>query len=197
LDGTIREQSVEEQLRSPAGESDANYHKQKGRNVVKLCNIEKRESERAAITKREFVAAGLSSLAAVAVASPAVAQLSKFGSRPLRIVVPFAAGGGVDVFARLAARQQRFMIRKSFGDLGGRPEHCRRHALNRATAKRLVKKDEAVARNDLVVTYDGRGDRAPFFCNFCIRHRISIPANGRQLRAEVGALERYGLPMRM
>jgi tripartite-type tricarboxylate transporter receptor subunit TctC len=39
--------------------------------------------------------------------APAVAQGSKFPERPLRLVVPFPAGGGVDALARLLADRLR------------------------------------------------------------------------------------------
>jgi tripartite-type tricarboxylate transporter receptor subunit TctC len=58
------------------------------------------------IERRQFM---LSSLAAAAslLAAPAVAQQRKLGDRPIRIIVPFAAGGGVDVFARLISEKVR------------------------------------------------------------------------------------------
>ena len=40
-------------------------------------------------------------------AAGAVAQAAKFPERPIKIIVPFAAGGGVDAFARLIAEKLR------------------------------------------------------------------------------------------
>ena len=52
--------------------------------------------------------AHLALIAALTLTSPAWAQ--KFPERPVRVVVPFAAGGGVDTFARMIAQklQDRF-----------------------------------------------------------------------------------------
>lgn len=55
------------------------------------------------LSRRDFLSA-MAAFAGAAVHSPsALAQAAKFPSRPIRIIVPFAAGGGVDVYARLLA----------------------------------------------------------------------------------------------
>jgi tripartite-type tricarboxylate transporter receptor subunit TctC len=57
------------------------------------------------MARRQFM---LSSLALASVVTmPVVAQTRKFGDRPVRMIVPFAAGGGVDVFARPVSEKLR------------------------------------------------------------------------------------------
>jgi tripartite-type tricarboxylate transporter receptor subunit TctC len=58
------------------------------------------------ITRRRFVQSSLA-VASAMVAAPSVAWARKIGERPLRVIVPFAAGGGVDVFARLISEKLR------------------------------------------------------------------------------------------
>jgi tripartite-type tricarboxylate transporter receptor subunit TctC len=53
--------------------------------------------------RRVFVQSGLAAAAAAAV--PAAFAQQKFPSRPIRFVVPFAAGGGGDVVARMLAQR--------------------------------------------------------------------------------------------
>ena len=53
------------------------------------------------IRRREFLVSSLAMLGAGVPAGSAFAQAKDFPNRPIRMIVPFAAGGGVDVFARL------------------------------------------------------------------------------------------------
>ena len=55
------------------------------------------------LSRRNFLRASAAIAGAAAVSPSALAQSTKFPSRPIRIIVPFAAGGGVDVYARLLA----------------------------------------------------------------------------------------------
>lgn len=59
------------------------------------------------IARRQFILSSLAAASASLVTAPTIAQARKLGDRPVRIVVPFAAGGGVDVFARLISEALR------------------------------------------------------------------------------------------
>lgn len=57
------------------------------------------------LTRRKFLSATAAFAGAAALSPGALAQGAKFPTRPIRIIVPFAAGGGVDVYARLLAEK--------------------------------------------------------------------------------------------
>jgi tripartite-type tricarboxylate transporter receptor subunit TctC len=61
----------------------------------------------AVMARRRFLLSSCALVAAPLVAAPAHASPRKLGDRPVRLIVPFAAGGGVDVFARLISETMR------------------------------------------------------------------------------------------
>ena len=61
----------------------------------------------ALIARRQFLLSSLAMASASVETTGLVAQTRKLGDRPIKIIVPFAAGGGVDVFARLLSENLR------------------------------------------------------------------------------------------
>lgn len=53
------------------------------------------------LSRRNFLCATAAFSGVAALSPNALAQTTKFPNRPVRVIVPFAAGGGVDVYARL------------------------------------------------------------------------------------------------
>jgi len=62
---------------------------------------------RAGIPRRQLLATALAGLGASLVAGRAVGQTRRFPDRPIKIIVPFPAGGGIDAFARLVGEKLR------------------------------------------------------------------------------------------
>jgi tripartite-type tricarboxylate transporter receptor subunit TctC len=59
------------------------------------------------LSRRHFLSSTVAVVAAAALSPSAFAQGAKFSNRPIKIIVPFAAGGGVDVYARLLTDTMR------------------------------------------------------------------------------------------
>src|SRR4028119_2352277 len=62
--------------------------------------------------RRTFLKAFLTGLVSIAWVHGVFAQPAKYPAYPIKIIVPFAAGGGVDAFARLLGKQTAEKDRK-------------------------------------------------------------------------------------
>src|SRR5258708_1792331 len=84
---------------------------------------------------RRLVPAVFGLLAACCVQAPALAQVQDWPQRPVRVNVPFAAGGNIDVIARLTCQRmsevfgQQFVIENRVGGNGTIAAESVAHAL--------------------------------------------------------------------
>lgn len=64
--------------------------------------------------RRKCLAAAISSLTLAVVGTPAVAQDAGYPSRPVRVIVPFGAGGTADLIARIVSEQLTGKLNQPF-----------------------------------------------------------------------------------
>ena len=64
--------------------------------------------------RRKLLAAAALALAAASIASPSWAQDASYPSRPVKVIVPFGAGGTADLVARIVCEQLTERLRAPF-----------------------------------------------------------------------------------
>src|SRR5262245_25463617 len=94
-----------------------------GRSSIKLGAAGNTNSRDRTMRRRDVLSLGLSSLSSAIVGAPFASAQGKFPDGPIRFVVPRAAGGVVDVVARLWAEQVKptlgnVVIENQGGEIG-------------------------------------------------------------------------------